>query len=396
MHDDPDRAGTTALRKIDGLHNIRAAWDGASGRQDGDRITFEDIGSRQSIEVPLEDYSDPLSRVAGDPTSVDAADDACYDVHNPQIFHIGDAMLHSPFGLVGIDDFVARESIHHFPAFLLNGYKLHGEQYRESGISIPDRAPALELQVAYSMQMGIQENYYHWIVMFLGRICEEFIGGRIFQGAPALPVLLFPSFLNDVQEQTAAAIADHYKLPFLTFRQDIAIKVRYLIYPVPFRSGFLKPDRFITQTFAVLRRRFAAAEPRRPRWIYLSRRDTGNRRMVNEAAVEAFLAGRGFVILCMTGMSIAEQVSHFAQAGKIIGPHGAGLTNIGFCQPGTKLLEIHIPSHLNWCYRRLAAVCGVRYGFLYGTLETDGDMYINLKTYRVDIARLAEMLDQGF
>ena len=246
------------------------------------------------------------------------------------------------------------------------------------------------------MHSGIQENYYHWMVMFLGRIRQEFVDSDIFQQAPAPPVLLFPNFMNEMHQQTATAIAQHYKLPFMSIRQDISIRVNRLIYPIPFRSGFLKPECAVKQSFEIIKQKFISNDPHFPRFIYISRRDTNNRKMVNEETVENFLESRGFQIIFLTGMSIAEQINHFAHAEKIIGPHGAGLTNIGFCQPGTKLLEIHIPSHLNWCYRRLAAVCGVRYGFFYGRLVKDGDMYINLKTYDVDLARLSATLDQGF
>ena len=121
-------------KKIDSIHNIMAHYDGTNNTtnlSDGERIsrlTFKNIGSKQSIDVPLESYSDTLETISGDPTSIDVPDNASYVVNNPQMFCIKNATLSSQFGLLVIDDLVARKSTFHFPIFLLDGYRLHGEQ----------------------------------------------------------------------------------------------------------------------------------------------------------------------------------------------------------------------------------------------------------------------------
>lgn len=58
------------------------------------------------------------------------------------------------------------------------------------------------------------------------------------------------------------------------------------------------------------------------------------------------LVDRGFKVACLEFLSFAEQVSLMAQAEAIVAPHGAGLTNAAFCQPGVPLLELFAPEYV--------------------------------------------------
>jgi capsular polysaccharide biosynthesis protein len=42
----------------------------------------------------------------------------------------------------------------------------------------------------------------------------------------------------------------------------------------------------------------------------------------------------------LENMTIKEQMKTFAEASHIVAAHGAGLTNLLWCQPGTKVIEI--------------------------------------------------------
>jgi capsular polysaccharide biosynthesis protein len=45
----------------------------------------------------------------------------------------------------------------------------------------------------------------------------------------------------------------------------------------------------------------------------------------------------------------------------VIGAHGAGLTNVVFCRPGTILYELMPNFYINPCCRRLAQTAGLTY-----------------------------------
>jgi capsular polysaccharide biosynthesis protein len=48
----------------------------------------------------------------------------------------------------------------------------------------------------------------------------------------------------------------------------------------------------------------------------------------------------GFKLIDPSKLSLSQQVEAFSNAEIILGPHGAGLTNIMFCNQGTKVIEI--------------------------------------------------------
>ena len=56
----------------------------------------------------------------------------------------------------------------------------------------------------------------------------------------------------------------------------------------------------------------------------------------------------------------------FRNAEAIVAPHGAGLTNIGYCQSGTAVLELFMDANVKWYFRRLAAVRELNYDCLLG------------------------------
>ena len=56
--------------------------------------------------------------------------------------------------------------------------------------------------------------------------------------------------------------------------------------------------------------------------------------------VQAFLSRYDFETVYLEGLSMAEQIMLFQSAEFIISPHGAGLANLLFCEPGTKVIEL--------------------------------------------------------
>jgi len=84
-------------------------------------------------------------------------------------------------------------------------------------------------------------------------------------------------------------------------------------------------------------RKVAVALPGLRPWQEESLRVLGapKRIMRNEGALIAELRRRGFDIVVPGTLPFTEQVRTFRNASLVVGPHGAGLTNIAFCEPGT-------------------------------------------------------------
>jgi len=88
-------------------------------------------------------------------------------------------------------------------------------------------------------------------------------------------------------------------------------------------------------------------------------------RVVPSARVENHLVGSGFEIIQPEQLSFVEQASAFASATTVVAPHGAGLANIIFMQPGSQVVEIMSPNFANPCYEILALGSGLRYSRVY-------------------------------
>ncbi len=110
-----------------------------------------------------------------------------------------------------------------------------------------------------------------------------------------------------------------------------------------------------------LRREFAVPTVPGTRRLYISRADASARRIVNEGAFMAVAQEAGFESVILTGMTLEQQSSLFMSASHVIGVHGAGLTNIVFCPPGTQVLEMFPPRYGTAAYAFTASGAGLIY-----------------------------------
>lgn len=95
--------------------------------------------------------------------------------------------------------------------------------------------------------------------------------------------------------------------------------------------------------------------------IYVSRAQARRRRVVNEAEVITALTARGYLCVELERLTWAEQIAVFRRAKIVVAPHGAGLANTAFCEPGTRVVECFGRDYVNACFWQLAAVRGLDY-----------------------------------
>ncbi len=95
--------------------------------------------------------------------------------------------------------------------------------------------------------------------------------------------------------------------------------------------------------------------------LYVGRSDATRRCLLNEAALLRELEPHGFVSILPGRMPVAEQIALFARARAVVGLHGAALTNIAFCAPGTPVLEIFAPGYGTPAFGLIAAAVGLPY-----------------------------------
>ena len=106
--------------------------------------------------------------------------------------------------------------------------------------------------------------------------------------------------------------------------------------------------------------------PISPKRIYISRKDARTRKLLNDPLIEKILRQYGFVTVRLDGMHVKKQIELFSNADIIISVHGAGLSNIVYAKPETKVIEFFSPLYVNVCYWSLANICNLQYGYIIG------------------------------
>ena len=118
--------------------------------------------------------------------------------------------------------------------------------------------------------------------------------------------------------------------------------------------------------------------------IYISRSKARYRRVLNEQELLPILAEYGFSIVYLEDCSVDEQVSIMKFANIVVGPHGTGLDNLLYCDPGTKVLEIFSGLSEGRPYI-LSASLNLEYAYLSGEGNATG--YSQRADITVDLTR---------
>jgi capsular polysaccharide biosynthesis protein len=104
--------------------------------------------------------------------------------------------------------------------------------------------------------------------------------------------------------------------------------------------------------------------------LYISRKKTGRREIVNEEELIAYLSKHNFEIIYCEEMTVAEQAKMFSEAKMIVCSHGSALTNLVFCKPGTCVLDIFNQSHINACFWFISHILSLDYHYVVGISRT--------------------------
>ncbi len=95
--------------------------------------------------------------------------------------------------------------------------------------------------------------------------------------------------------------------------------------------------------------------------LYISRAKARRRLVSNEDALWSQLEAQGFARIYLEDLAWSEQVNVFRHAKVIVASHGAGLANLVFCRPETRVVEFFNRTYVNPCFWRLAALRGLDY-----------------------------------
>lgn len=220
-----------------------------------------------------------------------------------------------------------------------------------------------------------QQCYYHWMLQLLPRL-------KILQESQLSYDKIYLNVQNVKfrwQRESLYNVMDHLGIPrdkLLCIENNVVEAKKLLVTSIawkPSSSGFWKMrlewyEKFFTDVFV------KPNKSETSKYIFISRSKAHYRRISNEASLMALLNKKGFVAFNFEDLGITEQAVLFHNAEIIIGPHGAGWTNLIFCKPGTCIIEIdHGLKSVKQRsgYKKMAKHMGCKYHAFYTDLLED-------------------------
>lgn len=201
----------------------------------------------------------------------------------------------------------------------------------------------------------VGRNYYHWMYEVIPRIH-----------------LLQESSI-DMERLIVNAEPDDLPFQFETLHR-LGIGADQLI--KTYEGYHIQADRLIVPSqpsfatkwsYDFLRRSFLSEEhmnSTEKKRIYISRKKA--RIITNESELWDILKPYGFIKVELETLSVAEQAQLFSSAEVIVGAHGAGLVNLTFCRPGTRVIEIFSPTYITPLYWAICSFGNLNHQYFIG------------------------------
>ncbi|MEX2641949.1 MAG: glycosyltransferase family 61 protein [Acetobacterales bacterium] len=246
----------------------------------------------------------------------------------------------------------------------------HGEALRS-------RADPVRLPKATWILERVYHNHSHWLSAHLPKL-------RLLRDRGELEDLILPQRRNAVIDDSLRLLGLDPEA-FASYDPDRPLDVGELtiVGTDRFRPELLRPVRD-----ALTLPGTGPAERR----IFISRSNSRGRSLVDEAEIWPLLEAAGFERTFMEDLSLEQQIRLMRETAVLFAPHGAGLTNMMFCPPGTHVVEIADLSFPNPNFYALASAMGHHYWVVAG--EGLGDVHPLDKDLRVGTEVIAEVLRQ--
>jgi hypothetical protein len=231
-------------------------------------------------------------------------------------------------------------------------------------------------------------NYGHWLVEMFPKIFPVLEYIRRGEVAIYLPEHFRNSTI--ISQTLSHAGVDQSNIYWCNIYQDHPDKLtqlKHVLYISPISKHLGRPGYVSPWSANVLNRLTSDITAGSQRKLFISRRDAQQRYLLNEGEVYATLEPLGYVNVRAGEMSFREQVSIFKGATEIVGVFGASLTNIIFCQYGTKLLNISANNAFDHFYFDLASLRDLAYWHLNAVVERGQehqlycDFRVDMKTF---------------
>ena len=203
------------------------------------------------------------------------------------------------------------------------------------------------------------DTYFHWITDVLPRLGLARRGGY---DPASFDWVLVNGLTHPFQKETLKhlGILENCCLSF--HKTELAYEMEEALLPsLPGVPGVVPPE-----TVDFLRNAFPTEKNSRSRKIFIGRSAAKHRVLIHENEIWPQLQKRGYESVDCGKMSVQKQAEVFGSAEVVVGAHGAALTNLVFCRPGTLVVELFSPAYVNPCYRDLCVAAGLRHAAVIG------------------------------
>jgi len=209
------------------------------------------------------------------------------------------------------------------------------------------------------------DNFYHWNAQVLPRLHE------VLARLPNDCQFIIPNSARPWQIQSL----QHLGVDARSFIRKPA-RERWIVERLLYAPPCAPSAGHSTRSVSWIREQFTnhlayASGAVGPTKIYITRGQS-RRRLVNEDAFLMQLTKLGFLIVDSVNMAYLDQVKLFANARVICAPHGAGLVNMIWAQPGCHIIEIFNPATIvRRCFWDLSQNLGHTYSCFLGTFPEE-------------------------
>jgi len=244
----------------------------------------------------------------------------------------------------------------------------------------------------YGTPVSADGNYYHWFVDTLSRL---FLIER-FHSLDKIDQLLVPPLRYDFHWDSLAAFGfDQSRVFELQPLDCVQFETLLASSPPRGKGSAIVPSWAIDRYNKVLVEKAKDTKSVAGKRVYISRRDAPSRMFSNEHEICEFMENRGFDIVELTPLNLWEKIAVFRDADLIVSQTGAGLTNLMFCHPDVKVLELVDERFVYPSYASIAAhVGGAHHAHFFSNESALGRANALVAKSSLDIGELEKSLAQ--
>jgi len=202
-------------------------------------------------------------------------------------------------------------------------------------------------------------NFFHWFLDVLQKL--EFVFESKNEILNSKIKIIIPNGHNNsfVKKSLESFNLDFY----FQKKNEIIVSNHSILLPDIAPTGNYRKNK-ILKLAKRLRNYWTKNEIRIPNYkkIYISRKNSKKRRLINESEIIPILKKKGFLILDFDNLNFEEQLSYTLYSEILVSVHGAGLTHMLWMKKKSKILEIRARNNYDDnCYYSLASDLGHDY-----------------------------------